>query len=56
MTFGTRNAVGLAAQHTDRTGHTTTVETGHYYTFFLDGNEEGVLGDREVQKDAKPST
>ncbi len=29
---GSRNGFGLAAQHAQRTGHTTRVETGHVYT------------------------
>ena len=35
MEFSSANAVGLAARHTDATGHHTYVETGHYYSFFV---------------------
>ena len=30
---GSKNGVGLAAQHTDRTGHKTCVETGYAISF-----------------------
>ncbi len=36
---GTKNGMGLAAQHTNRTGHETKVETGHGYTVHPDGGK-----------------
>ena len=32
---GAKNGMGLAAQHTNRTGHETWVETGHAYKLTL---------------------
>lgn len=37
---GSKNGVGLAAQHTDRTGHTTRVETGYAITFHIASAKE----------------
>ena len=47
MTFDAKNGVGLAAQHTDRTGHQTRVETGYSVSFYV-GEYKGA-SDAETQ-------
>lgn len=39
--FTSKNALAVAARHTDATGHTTRVETGYSTKFFV-GDDDGI--------------
>ena len=45
--FTSRNALAVAARHTDSTGHTTSVDTGYHTRFFV-GEEKDVPKDQST--------
>ena len=46
--FNSRNAIAVAARHTDATGHTTWVETGYHTRFYVGDEDEKPKGQGTV--------